>query len=601
MIPTFRDRLSLLFMLFIWLVIAIAIIGQHLRNILGGVEMWTPVLTIAFLFEYFVIFWPACDFYFKKGKEGVNRYWGTVIFFMVVNLIIFWFNHWLGFLSFVVVPPYIFNIVKESKYVETIKGREMSTYADAKRTYNQARSDNDAGYFWGGVFIPSEEATTHFLVAGASGSGKTITLRLLMQSMLPKIQSGSNCRALIYDAKRDILSIIAGINNDCPIWILNPFDQRCVAWDMAKDINTYAQAESLANILVPKVEKEDPFFRDATVSILKGVIEIFMENAPGAWDFRDILLAMRSRYTLGALLESNPDTEDCLEFLASDATAASVMSTIKTKIGVYRTIAALWHRAEKKISLNEWAESSGIIVIGKDNQAKEALSAINQLIFTRVAQILLDKPEVKRPETFIVLDELASIGKLNQLKELAEEGRSKGVCLAVGFQSIKSIENVYNEKVAEAITGQFRHKAFLRLDSEPTAEWASKLIGDAEIRRITEGVTMSKDGRNRTLTEQFQTIRVVKPSEFLSILPINENIGQGMIGYYLGQKAYQLLYPIDFIRQNLWAKSDKVPDFLKSPDSYQRLEPWTEEDLHRLSIHHILRPNFQDSLYEEPN
>jgi hypothetical protein len=105
---------------------------------------------------------------------------------------------------------------------------------------------------------------------------------------------------------------------------------------------------------------------------------------------------------------------------------------------------------------------------------------------------------------------------------------------------------------------------------------------------------MSKDGRNRTLTEQFQTIRVVKPSEFLSILPINENIGQGMIGYYLGQKAYQLLYPIDFIRQNLWAKSDKAPDFIKSPDSYQRLEPWAEEDLHRLGIHHILRPNLQD-------
>jgi hypothetical protein len=67
-----------------------------------------------------------------------------------------------------------------------------------------------------------------------------------------------------------------------------------------------------------------------------------------------------------------------------------------------------------------------------------------------------------------------------------------------------------------------------------------------------------------------------------------------MIGYYLGQKAYQLLYPIDFIRQNLWAKSDKAPDFIKSPDSYQRLEPWAEEDLHRLGIHHILRPNLQD-------
>lgn len=597
MIPIFRDRLSLFFILFVWATIATIIIGYHLRNILGGAEMWATVLTIAFLFEYFAVFWPACDYYFKKGKEGVNRYWGTVIFFMVVNLIIFWFNHWLGFLSFVFIPPYIFNIVKERKSVETIKGRELSTYSDAKRTYEQARSDNDSGYFWGGVLIPSEEATTHFLVAGASGSGKTITLRLLMQSMLPKIQPKSNCRALIYDAKRDILSIISGINKDCPLWILNPFDQRCVAWDMAKDINTYAQAESLANILVPKIEKEDPFFRDATVSILKGVIEIFMENAPGAWDFRDILLAMRSRYTLGALLESSPDTEDCLEFLASDATAASVMSTIKTKMGIYRTIAALWHRAQKKISLSEWAESNAIIVIGKDNQAKEALSALNQLIFTRVAQILLDKPEVKRPETFIILDELASIGKLNQLKELAEEGRSKGICLAVGFQSIKSLENVYNEKVAEAITGQFRHKAFLRLDSEPTAEWASKLIGDAEIRRITEGTTMSKDGRNRTLTEQFQTIRVIKASEFLSILPINQNIGQGMTGYYLGQKAYKHFYTLDFISQNLLPKSDKVSDFIKSPDSYQRLESWTDEDLRRLGIHHILRPDLQDNFH----
>jgi DNA helicase HerA-like ATPase len=35
--------------------------------------------------------------------------------------------------------------------------------------------------------LPADEATKHFLAVGTTGSGKTIVLRLLMQSALPDI------------------------------------------------------------------------------------------------------------------------------------------------------------------------------------------------------------------------------------------------------------------------------------------------------------------------------------------------------------------------------------------------------------------------------
>jgi hypothetical protein len=189
---------------------------------------------------------------------------------------------------------------------------------------------------------------------------------------------------------------------------------------------------------------------------------------------------------------------------------------------------------------------------------------------------------------------LASLGKLNQLKELAEEGRSKGVCLSVGFQSIKSIENAYNEKVAKAIMGQFQNKAFLKLNEAETAEWASKLIGTAEIIEPTRSTTFSKDGKSYTTGEIRKIINTVEPSQLLSIAPINKKLSQGLTGYYLvGHGLYSYTYSIDFITQNLLPKSSEVEDFIPAPDSYQKLEDWTDEDLHRLGIYHILNPELE--------
>jgi hypothetical protein len=46
--------------------------------------------------------------------------------------------------------------------------------------------------FWGGLEVPECESTGHFLCVGSPSSGKSITIRLLLQSVAPHIERRSN-------------------------------------------------------------------------------------------------------------------------------------------------------------------------------------------------------------------------------------------------------------------------------------------------------------------------------------------------------------------------------------------------------------------------
>ena len=112
--------------------------------------------------------------------------------------------------------------------------------------------------------LPQRVAYGHFAILGATGSGKTLLQRLLMHSVLPRIGKGLDQRALIYDAKQDILPLRGGLGLRYPIATFHPLDARCVAWDMAADINSPAAALQAATLLVPKAQPDaKPFFSNA--------------------------------------------------------------------------------------------------------------------------------------------------------------------------------------------------------------------------------------------------------------------------------------------------------------------------------------------------
>ena len=119
-------------------------------------------------------------------------------------------------------------------------GRVMlreSELARAARSQPEEERE-EASLFFAGHWLPFEAATSHFLVMGATNTGKTLIQRMLMQSALKSIGAGLDQRAIVFNAKQDVLSILAGMNLNCPVVTLDPFDARGYAWDMAADITT---------------------------------------------------------------------------------------------------------------------------------------------------------------------------------------------------------------------------------------------------------------------------------------------------------------------------------------------------------------------------
>ena len=116
---------------------------------------------------------------------------------------------------------------------------------------------SQAPYFWLMRNLDFKQATTHFLALGSSGSGKTVTIKLLMKSVLPRVLvPGSDVRALVYDAKTDVLPSLRGMGvPEERLLIMNPLDKRCVAWDMAKDITNPFFMDQVAATLIPKPDE----------------------------------------------------------------------------------------------------------------------------------------------------------------------------------------------------------------------------------------------------------------------------------------------------------------------------------------------------------
>lgn len=366
---------------------------------------------------------------------------------------------------------------------------------------------------WGPASLPRAKGTEHFLLVGASGSGKTTLLKMMLKSVF---EPDRHFNGLVYDPKQELLPSLFGLRDDTAemiekgtssVRVLNPFDKRCCAWDLSRDIDNPVSARQLATILVPDSKSGaagEQFFTNAVRDILTTVILVFINCAREdcRWTFRDLLLGVLYRPYLNTLLAQTVTrkgapfpiayrTHQTYIGCGDPRTLDNILATISARLSVFEPIAASWHQAAKKgddftFSLTDWKDGrySDVLVLGNDESGRASIDPINQAIFRRAVELLLSKSETtsedKRTgenQTWFFLDEVREAGKLEGLGSLLTKGRSKGACVVLAFQDIEGLRDVYGAEVANEICGQCNNAIVLRLNSPTTASWASELFG----------------------------------------------------------------------------------------------------------------------------
>jgi hypothetical protein len=478
------------------------------------------------------------------------------------------------------------KIPRRRKPVPTshVRGRKLCSRDEAQLLANSLLQKEEESIPWGGIQLPMAASKTHLLATGASGSGKTITMRLVMQAGFSRIGFGRDRRALVYDGKREWLTYLFGMRLRCPVKIINPVDQRGVAWDISKDCCDPATAREFAVIFIPNKGETQVYFVNAAQDILAGLFIALHLSCPGSWSLRDVVLLLENPEMLRRLLAQHPETRNRLIYFTKDATFQDVLTTIATRIAPYRQVAAAWSYSTEKISLQDWVKGAFIIVLSTDESMRQSLDAINQAIFKRATELLLGQDESAKRETWVVLDELREAGKLDGLTSLLTKGRSFGVRVMVGFQDIEGLRAVYGEKEANEIAGLCSNKVILRLDDAETAQWASKILGEYEHYETHNSSTTSKDGKSTTNTTQLVKREVVLPSQFLG-LPVT-NLTNGLSGYFVSPLIggfFATLSP-EYLNEKLSQPNRNEPNCIPRPADQQYLKPWTAADIKRLHL-----------------
>jgi type IV secretory pathway TraG/TraD family ATPase VirD4 len=468
----------------------------------------------------------------------------------------------------------------------------------------QGRDPRHFPFLWGKYYLSWERAREHFLVMGATGSGKTVLLRRLMQTVLPQVGSVRGRRALVYDSKKDMRSVLLGMGvPEERILIMNPFDKRSFAWDMAADVQSVTEATELANLLIPKEGDSQPFFSNTARSILRGVIEVFIEKVPTKWTLRHILLACGNRHILKKLLESHPPTQWLLGLMEKEKTWLDIQATLNSQLDRFKFIAAAWHRAarqERKTSIKKWLSGEEIFLLGNDDNARTELDAVNRLFFDKLAQLINDQKtsEAAGRETWIFLDEIREAGKLNNLHSLLLRARSKNCAVVLGFQDTLGMEAVYGEKEARELLGCPGNLAILHLNANAQAarQWASEAIGQDEQLHESQGLSRALEGSpTRSLQTNYALKSIYLPVDFY------------LLGRAGSEQGLQGIFVVDdhlHKPRDRWMPEEKVTlsneelfgnhpaglrgevdpdgDYIGRSNDELNLEPWGDEDTKKL-------------------
>ena len=360
------------------------------------------------------------------------------------------------------------------------------------------------------IRLPAGVETRGLLFLGAPNSGKTQTMK---PALLDVVEQQPYAKACVLDSKGDYTEVF----DETQSIILAPWDNRGVAWDVGQDIRTELDAGLFAQSLIPTIDGDNAVFSDASRVALTGYI-VCLQHTHGVnwtwkhlaecleWPLEKTIDAFEQFYRIGLKI-----------FKEGNKSSDSVHFSLIANLSFLRQIALAWPKSSDGISLRKWirddSEEKPILLL----QVSKAFPTISDAYICAVLNVLsklILSPTFTDSSTrriHFVLDEIAQIPYVEQLKNLIALGRSKGACIWLGIQDFDLLVDQYGQYEVNSLIGMMQTKVILSMGSGTGADFASKLIGDREI--FTQD--FDENGKRIPLT---QSQRLVTPSE-ISQLP----------------------------------------------------------------------------------
>ena len=366
--------------------------------------------------------------------------------------------------------------------------------------------------------LPVKLEPSGILITGSIGSGKSVAIKAIADTIRAREQ-----RAIVNDIKGDMTALYYRPNHDI---ILNPLDERCAPWTPWAEIRDRSDFARLAKSLFPPMANSNEFFSVSGASLFAAIMEKVPEycKKPSNQELAYIL----TKATIDEVAEVVKGTVAAryMESKTGDM-SSNLLATLSAQLESLTYLPDI-AEGQKSFSLRAFMEeeSDRWLFITMRPEDEAVLRPLLTCWYDVALDACLGLPDVdtslpveKQRRIFCLLDEVTRLGNLRALPGALREGRSKGLAVALGLQSVGDVRSNYGRDVAEALLGQPQTALVLRTTEPDTAKWLERLLGRAERERTAESQSMGANSQRDgvSLSRQINTNALVLDTEIQTL------------------------------------------------------------------------------------
>lgn len=435
-----------------------------------------------------------------------------------------------------------------------VRGAKIASAEDVVKIARKAyRRADFGGLEIGEVPIPRVLEPLNFMIAGSPGTGKSVTIARMIATMRER-----GDRVFSADPRGDYMRRFFREGD----LILNPDDVRAVSWSPLAEIRRPTDAAAIARSIVPDAEGQAAAWHGYAQQLVEGVLLHAHTNGLANKD----VVRLVAFATTDELRERLHDTP--AGTLLPGSGDSRMFDDSRRTAGPY--VRALQHldpsAGAKAFSLRGWARDQADASACWWNYTDAQVTAFATLIscmFDALALGVLEQADNPERRTWLILDELAAIGRIPVLENFLARARKAGGCGVLGIQSIAQLRRLYGPHSTDSILSCCGSTLALAVGDADTAEYTSRLMGEAEISVITRSSGQADNGAQANISRTLRTERVVLPSELDShaLPPL-----RGFLKLAGGK------LPIAPVRLDIGPYPDVAPRYVQRPDA-PKLEP----------------------------
>ncbi|MCI5127685.1 MAG: hypothetical protein D3907_04110, partial [Candidatus Electrothrix sp. AUS3] len=299
-----------------------------------------------------------------------------------------------------------------------------------------------------------------------------------------------------------------------------PFDQRGFAWDIGRDVTTLLAADEFAAGLPIAESDGESTWTGAAREVIKGVIKAVQDKNGKSWSFSDLDKVLSNRSLVIELLKTHypPALDNFASDDGKDKQTSGVFLNLRRGITNIEYLAKAWQDAPK-ISLIEWLNDDNhpirtLILSGSDRYDGLAKFVVSQILNVIYGEIL-SLPDSRMRKVWTIQDELGDLPKIPKQIKAATKGRSKGLRVVAGIQSIHQLKHNLGEKAGDSLVNAFSIKLGGRVEDSKTAKYLAEQFGTNKMEKVSTSTQDDSGKTSHSLRDDNET--ALLDSDFLSI------------------------------------------------------------------------------------